>query len=82
MALVKVKQKFQVTLPLEVREQLRVEEGDLLEASVQDNTIVLRPKLVVDRNPVEAAIAEGLKDYEEGRVEGPFENIDEFKAGL
>jgi AbrB family looped-hinge helix DNA binding protein len=47
--LVKVKEKFQITLPVEIREQLRLGVGDLLEASIQGQTIVLKPKDVVDR---------------------------------
>ena len=47
--LVKVKEKFQITLPAEIREQLRLAVGDLLEATIQGQTIVLKPKDVVDR---------------------------------
>jgi AbrB family looped-hinge helix DNA binding protein len=47
--LVKVKEKFQITLPVEIREQLRLGMGDLLEATIQGQTIVLKPKDVVDR---------------------------------
>jgi AbrB family looped-hinge helix DNA binding protein len=47
--LVKVKEKFQITLPVEIREQLRLGVGDLLEATIQGQTIVLKPKDVVDR---------------------------------
>jgi AbrB family looped-hinge helix DNA binding protein len=47
--LVKVKEKFQITLPAELREVLHVAVGDLLEATIQDNVIVLKPKDVVDR---------------------------------
>ncbi len=47
--LVKVKEKFQITLPAEIREQLRLGVGDLLEATIQGQTIVLKPKDVVDR---------------------------------
>src|SRR4030095_11081853 len=47
--LVKVKEKFQITLPVEIREQLRLGVGDLLEASIQGQSIVLKPKDVVDR---------------------------------
>lgn len=47
--LVKVKEKFQITLPAELREVLHVAVGDLLEATIQDNVIVLKPKVVVDR---------------------------------
>jgi AbrB family looped-hinge helix DNA binding protein len=47
--LVKVKDKFQITLPAAIREQLRLAVGDLLEATIQGQTIVLKPKDVVDR---------------------------------
>jgi len=77
-ALVKVKQNFQITIPVEVREQLRVKEGDYLEATVRNDVVVLTPKAVVDRH-MDDAIAEGMKDYREGRFIGPFESIEEFK---
>ena len=47
--LVKVKEKFQITLPAELREALHLAVGDLLEATIEDNVIVLKPKVVVDR---------------------------------
>ena len=49
MPLVKVKEKFQITLPAELREALHLAVGDLSEATIQDNVIVLKPKAVVDR---------------------------------
>ncbi len=49
MTLVKVRYKYQVTLPQDVRDELRLVEGDLLEASVENHTIILKPKAVVDR---------------------------------
>ena len=49
MPLVKVKEKFQITLPVELREVLHLAVGDLLEATIEDNVIVLKPKAVVDR---------------------------------
>jgi AbrB family looped-hinge helix DNA binding protein len=47
--LVKVKDKFQITIPAEVRDEMRLSVGDILEATVEDNVIVLKPKVVVDR---------------------------------
>jgi AbrB family looped-hinge helix DNA binding protein len=47
--LVKVKDKFQVTIPTELRESLHLAVGDILEATVEGNVIVLKPKAVVDR---------------------------------
>jgi AbrB family looped-hinge helix DNA binding protein len=49
MPLVKVKPKFQVIIPTEVREAVQLAVGDILEATVQETTIVLTPKAVVDR---------------------------------
>ena len=49
MPLVKVKDKFQVTIPTELREALHLTVGDLLEATIENDTIVLKPKVVVDR---------------------------------
>ena len=47
--LVKVKDKFQITIPAELREKIQLAVGDLLEATVSGQTIVLKPKAVVDR---------------------------------
>ncbi|MBF0555577.1 MAG: AbrB/MazE/SpoVT family DNA-binding domain-containing protein [Nitrospirae bacterium] len=82
MALVKVKNKFQVTIPNEIRLQAHIKEGDILEVIVQDKAIVFKPSAVLDRDSVDAAIAEGLRDYKEGRVFGPFDSVEEFKAAL
>jgi AbrB family looped-hinge helix DNA binding protein len=58
--LVKVKEKFQITLPAELREVLHLAVGDLLEATVQDNVIVLKPKIVVDRAQAWAKIEHAM----------------------
>jgi AbrB family looped-hinge helix DNA binding protein len=49
MSLVKLKGKGQMTLPVEIREQLSLDEGALLEANVEKGKIVLTPKTSVDR---------------------------------
>ena len=41
--LVRIKDKFQLTLPVQVRKQLAVREGDYLEASVVGDSVVFRP---------------------------------------
>ena len=81
MPLVRVKQKFQVTIPDTIRKEVRLEVGNLLEATAHGNTIVLTPKAVVDRS-VEDALSEGLRDLKEGRVFGPFRSVKEFKQAL
>jgi AbrB family looped-hinge helix DNA binding protein len=40
---VRVKRKGQVTIPIELRSQLGIKEGALLEAKEEEGTIVLRP---------------------------------------
>lgn len=49
MPYVKVKTKGQVTLPAELRRNLNLKEGDLLEAVIERGGIVLKPKTVIDR---------------------------------
>ena len=49
MTLVTVKPKFQITIPAKLRKGLDVREGDIMEATVVAEGILLRPKEVVDR---------------------------------
>lgn len=67
MALLRIKTKYQVTLPASVRKKVRLAVGDLLEAKVQGNRITLTPKSAIDR---ELALA--LQDFKRGRYIGPF----------
>ena len=49
MSLVKVKEKYQVTIPAEIRKVLNLEVGDYLEVEAQGTAIILKPKAVIDR---------------------------------
>ena len=69
---VKIKEKYQVTLPASVRAKVGVVVGDLLEAEVKGKQITLTPKIAVDRAFVEKRLAEGLDDLKAGRTYGPF----------
>lgn len=82
MPLVKIKEKFQVTIPNEIRSKIHLEIGDLLEAQVKNNTIVLKAKEVVDRNFVAIAIQEGLDDIKKGRVSDSFHSVDKMLEAL
>ena len=77
MALVSVKNKYQVVIPLPIRKKIRIKVGDLLEASVEGGSITFTPKSVIDR-----AVAESLVDFKEGRAYGPFETAAELVASL
>jgi AbrB family looped-hinge helix DNA binding protein len=45
--LVRIKDKFQLTIPVALRRQLAVQEGDYLEASVTQDGILFRPQTLV-----------------------------------
>ena len=71
MTLVKVKEKYQVTLPAALREKAGLEVGDLLEAKVVGRKITLTPKTVLDRE-----VAQALKEIDEGKTHGPFKTAE------
>ncbi len=77
MPIVTVKNKYQVVIPRSLRRQVRINVGDLLEATVHKGRITLVPKSLVDRE-----IAEGLEDLQQGRTYGPFESAAEMIASL
>jgi len=52
MSLVTVKPKFQVTIPAELRRRIGLREGDLLDATLVADGILLRPKAVVDHGGI------------------------------
>lgn len=77
-AIVRVKEKFQVTLPNEMRLKAGLAVGDFLEVALaRGGIITLTPKSLIDRH-----IAEGLADLKAGRVHGPFRSADEAIAVL
>jgi AbrB family looped-hinge helix DNA binding protein len=67
MAIVTVKNKYQVVIPRNVRDQIGIAVGDLLDAKVERGKITLTPKPLIGRG-----IAEGLEDIRKGRVYGPY----------
>jgi AbrB family looped-hinge helix DNA binding protein len=69
MAIVTVKNKFQVVIPLAIREQLGISRGDLLEAKVERGRITYTPKLVIDRIP--AGKAERERFFKQLREQAP-----------
>jgi AbrB family looped-hinge helix DNA binding protein len=51
MAIVTVKNKYQVVIPQALREQLGISRGDVLEAKVERGRLTYTPKTVIDRIP-------------------------------
>ena len=85
MALVTIKNKYQIVIPAKVRREARLRVGDYLEASVENGKITLSPQVVIDRKhlaKLPKGIREGLEDVYAGRVSGPFNTAEEFIASL
>ena len=62
MSLVTVKPKFQVTIPAKLRDRIGLHEGDLLEATIVEDGILLQPKEVVDHKAVADRIESILRN--------------------
>jgi AbrB family looped-hinge helix DNA binding protein len=79
METIRVRKKYQITLPAVIREAAGVYEGDFLTAEVQeDRTIILRPGRLVDADEAffytpewQAAEREADEDIRLGRLSGP-----------
>jgi AbrB family looped-hinge helix DNA binding protein len=50
MPFVKVLRGGQITMPKELREVLEIKEGDILEVQMEKNKMVLKPKVLVDKD--------------------------------
>ena len=59
--LVRVKDKFQVTIPAEVRAVISIQTGDYLEARAFEGGILLRPQRVSDRQDTAPTILDFLR---------------------
>ena len=69
MSLVSVKNKYQVVIPRQLRQQLGINRGDLLEAKVERGKLTYTPKLVLDRIP--SGKAEKQRFFRQLRQEAP-----------
>ena len=77
MAIVTVKNKYQVVIPRRVRDAIGVSVGDLLEAKAEKGKIVFEPKAIVDRG-----IAQSMAEYKAGQSFGPFATHKQFLESL
>jgi len=82
--LVKVREKGQVTLPVFIRKSLDLKKGSFVLARIIDNTIVLVPQKIIDKNQDwfwteqwQKLEAEAEKDIREGRVK-TFDSVEEL----
>ena len=69
MAIVTVKNKYQVVIPQAIRQKLGIGRGDVLEAKVERGRLTYTPKIVIDRIP--AGKAERARFFKQLRDEAP-----------
>ena len=79
MSLVRIKRNYQITIPIKVRKELGLDEGDLLHVEGEGNRIVFTP-LSAEELDIKAAIQEGLDAYHRGEVTPAFASMEEFEA--
>jgi AbrB family looped-hinge helix DNA binding protein len=89
MSLVKITRNFQVSIPKEIRDALRLEEGDYIEVLEHDGTIVMVPKKLIDADQAwfwsrewQQGEREAEEDIKAGRVRGPFRSAEDLKKYL
>jgi AbrB family looped-hinge helix DNA binding protein len=88
MARTTLRAKGQLTLPEEIRSKAHLEEGDLLDAEITEDGILLRPRKIIDSNQAwfwtptwQAGEREVDMDRDAGDVE-TFGSGDSFVEGL
>lgn len=78
MSLVKVKNKYQIVIPDDVRKKLKVEVGDRLEIEEKDGVLVMRPVMVIDKSQSYFWTEEwqkGEKEAEQAKKKGKFKDF-------
>ncbi len=82
MPVIKVIRNGQITLPKEFREALGIDEGQILEAELEDSRIILKPLAFVERGPALSSegkkkIKEALEAYQNGEAKA-FDNTNDL----
>ena len=86
--LLTVRKNAQITLPAGIRRKAHIEEGDILEAEVRGDEIVLKPKKLIDKSQAwywtkewQEAERQADEDIAAGRVK-EFDTVDELIKDL
>jgi AbrB family looped-hinge helix DNA binding protein len=82
---VKVREKYQVTIPEDVRNKIPLKVGERVEVNAREGEIVIRPVVEIPRNQTwfwsqewQEQIAQSMKDIEKGKVR-VFKSVEEAK---
>jgi AbrB family looped-hinge helix DNA binding protein len=72
---VKVREKYQVTIPEDVRGKIPLKVGERVEVTARNNEIVIRPILEIPRDqawfwskPWQDQVSQSIKDLEKGKA--------------
>ncbi len=85
---VKVREKYQVTIPEDVRNKIPLEVGERVEVDVQNGTIVIRPIIEIPRDQTwfwtkewQMAVREAKEEYKKGKVK-KYKSVKKAKKSL
>lgn len=79
--IVKLGVSRQVVIPKRIFHTMNLKAGEYLEVRQEKSTIVMTPKVIVDKE-LEDGLAQSFKDIKEGRSYGPFGTWEELIASL
>jgi antitoxin MazE len=71
--IVRVKERFQITIPRKIREKLKIGVGDVVEIAIRNGKLIISPKKLID--PDQAYF------WTKGWQEGEKEAEEDIKAG-
>lgn len=75
MSLITIKEDFQVTIPEDIRRELNLKVGDVLEAEVKGDKIVLKPRSTINRSKAIERIFSLLEKNWERNKDVPEEEV-------
>ena len=85
---VKVREKFQVTIPEDVRDKIPLKVGERVQVEAQDDIIIIRPIIEIPRNQAwfwtkewQEQVARSRKEVEKGKVK-VFKSVKEARKHL
>ncbi len=74
---VKLGASRQIAIPKKIYDELNLSAGDYLEMEVNNSKIILTPKVFVAKG-----VIEGLSDIKNGKITGPFNDVDGLVKAL
>ena len=80
-----VRKNAQITLPARIRKQAHIEEGDILEAEVRGDEVVLKPKKLIDKSQAWYWTEEwqkGEREADEDIAAGRYEDFDNIEDAI